>query len=171
MRFIDLTQRIKLQLTVGIAETLKAANLIDVFALPANPEAFTRVLTDPSVFVKTLWEMSDQSGMSYEHFQSLVQEADYDDLWSAFTQEITDFFRDPMEREIVAANIGLAERRWQMMLQQMLQAVSESSQSEAGEQSGNWPESSVLTLDHLPPDSSKTWLPEDSALTGVVVAA
>lgn len=171
MRLIELTQRIELQMTVSNAERLKELGLLDVFGLTQNPESFSRLLTDPPTFVSTLWEITDQRGLTREGFDTLARNADHEQLWNAFVGELTDFFHDPMERQIVAAIIGAAEESWQRMLHQMLMAVSDSNQNADGEQYGNSPESSESILDLSHSDNSMTWQPGDSALNGVVVVA
>lgn len=175
MQILKLETAITLRLDTAAAQRLKALDLLDVFEVPGNPQAFAKILSEPVSFAQTLWELSDKAESTFETFCRLIQEVDHEELWQAFFEELTDFFRDPTIREIVEITIEAAVTGWRQTLQNQLERVklmlSEQSLSEDGERFGSLPESSESILAHSHCANSTTWQQDGSEAVGVAVVA
>lgn len=96
------------RLTVGVAIKLKERGLLDVFALPGSAEEFAKIISDADLFPRVLWEMTDQT-CDLATFRLLVAATDQESLWTAFRDEVLDFFQDPIREKLAALAVVLSE--------------------------------------------------------------
>lgn len=162
MHFISLAKQLPITLTVGTAERLKALGLLDVMALIVDDDGANQLAVlrmDPARFLKVIWEMIDQSDLTFETFVSLVTAADVEEIWEAFTGEVSGFFPVPIRPTIQRLFSGV-EKKLESWLNKIQAAVLSASTSN-GSESGEPPESPASIPDHSPTDSFTTWQPAD----------
>ena len=177
MKHVSLSNPISftLSLTIGVAIKLKELNLLDIFALPGSAEEFTRVISDEELFPKVLWQMTDQT-FDFGTFKAMVANSEQESLWSAFQDELFDFFRDQTKTAIVTIANATNENASGMLRQQQNSPKTNEepndneNSNEAGIQFGRWPEQSESTLaDSLIVNSTECFTVE-SVLSGLAQA-
>ena len=167
MQFVELSKTVPLSMPIGVVITLKAKGLLDVMALPTNPEQLTKLMTDQELLARVLWEMTDQTKWAFEQFAELITGDRLEPLWAAFIAELIDSFQGQM-RDVIIALIDEVSSQHEQMIDRMLHHWL--SQTESGNQSGNSPESSESTLDLSHTVSSTTWSSGINVANGAVLA-
>lgn len=175
MTLITLSQLLAIRLNVAVAEHLKSLGLFDVMALPVELKPLYELRTDPTKFLRVVFEMLDQNfrsanALTFEQFSAQITDDEtYGELWEAFAKEITDFFRGPM-RPVIATlfeMLELAEAERVADLMATIQAsLPPSEPNSLGDLSGGLPESpeSMPDLSHC--DSLTIWPPAVAAMNG-----
>lgn len=158
MQFINLQKLTSLSLNIATAERLKSLGLFDVMALVVDEQGVAllgELRVDAARFAKVLWEMVDQTNLTFDAFCSFLT-AEADELWEAFTREVVDFFPVPI-RPTVSVIFAAVETRlatWHAMILK----DAETAWSSSGLQSGEPPELPESIPGHSLSGNSLTWL-------------
>ncbi len=177
MQTITLTRPMMLRLTLGVAERLKRIGLLDVFALPSEPEQFSELIADPQKFASVMWEMSDQNAITVDQFLEWFSTSEPEKLREAMFKEIVDFFREPMRRVVFAliesaksADASVCKAMLTMIKTTQPSVVSVTEKS-AGNEFGSLVASSESIHEVSPGDKFTKWPSGASEPSGVVSAA
>lgn len=163
MQTITLKRSLILNLTLGVTERLKKAGLLDVFALPSEPEQFSELIADPQRLAAVMWEMCDRTAITLEQFLEWFATSEPDKLRESVFAEIVAFFREAM-RPVVAALIASAKSADASVCETMLTMIRQTppnvvsvKETKFGKEFGSLVASSESIREHLPGSNSMTW--------------
>lgn len=176
MQTITLKRPLILSLTLGVAERLKRTGLLDVFALPTQPEQFSELIADPQRLAAVMWELCDQPTIAADQFLEWFSTSEPEKLREALFAEIVDFFRGAM-RPVVAALIASAKSAdasvcgaMQALIQSHPPSVSSLTETGAGREFGSMQASSASIHEHSLGGNFTTWPSVASEPSGVAQA-
>ena len=173
MTHVSLFPTYLLRLTVAAAERIKALGLFDVMALPLVVAPLYEMRTRPHKFLSVVVEMLDGprgEPMTLAQLESQVTDAEaYGQLWEAFTDEVTNFFREPLRPAIslIFETLEKAEAHRVADLTATIQtSLSAIESNSPGGSSGGLPESPESMPDISHCDSLTIWPPADVVTSG-----